>query len=139
VDRIEADPGAPEWKRTIADRIRARRIGKINAYLTIYCTDSSVDPTGGGPHAAWGGIPLRWGHAASDWRHIPKGSVLYLPPPVDTILVVVDNGPGVKGPGRIDVCTTDPAQYFDLAAQVRSTQPVKCWRLGRKTTYAEAR
>lgn len=139
VDRIEADPGSPEWKRTIADRIRSRRIGRFNALLTVYCTDSSADPTGGGPHAAWGGIPLRWGHAASDWRHIPKGTVLYLPSPVDTILVVVDNGPGVKGAGRLDICTTDPGQYFDLASRVNVGRAVPCWRIGRKTTSKEAR
>ena len=139
VDRIGADPGSPEWKRTIAERIRTRQIGRFNARLTIYCTDSSVDPQGGGPSAAWDGIPLRWGHAASDWGEIPKGSVLYLPPPVDSIVIVVDNGPGVQGPGRIDVCTTDAGQYFDLCSMVSVNRPLPCWRLGRKTTSHEAR
>jgi len=139
VERIEGDPNAPEWKRTVTQRIRARRIGRFDAYLTAYCTDSSADSTGGGPCAAWDGIPLRWGHAASDWRHVPKGTVLFVGPPVDAILIVVDNGPGVKGPGRLDICTTDGSVYRLLSRQISAGQPAACWRLGRKTTSAEAR
>ena len=139
VERIENDPSAPQWKRTIAERIRTRQIGRFDAYLTAYCTDSSADSTGGGPRAAWDGIPLRWGHAASDWRFLPKGAVLFIGPPVDAILIVVDNGPGVRGAGRLDICTTESGHYRSLSRQISASRPVACWRLGRKVTPAEAR
>lgn len=139
VERIENDPKAPEWKRTVAQRIRARQIGRFDAFLTAYCTNSSADSTGGGPYAAWGGIPLRWGHAASDWRFLPKGAVLFIGPPVDAILIVVDNGPGVRGAGRLDICTTESGHYRSLSRQISTSRPVACWRLGRKVTPAEAR
>jgi len=72
------------------------------ARCTTYC---ELCPDGGGTRTRWG-TRLRRGIVAADPRWWGPGSVVYIGPPVDEILIVEDSGGAVKGQYRFDVCVT---------------------------------
>lgn len=72
------------------------------ARCTTYC---ELCADGGGSRTRWG-TRLRRGIVAADPRWWGPGSVVYVGPPVDEILVVEDTGGAVRGRYRFDVCVT---------------------------------
>lgn len=72
------------------------------ARCTTYC---ELCPDGGGSRTRWG-TRLRRGIVAADPRWWGPGSVVYIGPPVDEILMVEDTGGAVRGQYRFDVCVT---------------------------------
>lgn len=107
--RVTEDPDQPQWKKLAAQRLWDGECYSRSVRLTAYSPDPRLDPgTGGGPNGAWccgsAATPLRYGHVAADWRHYPPGTVLYLAPPWDRSVIVVDNGPAVTGQSHVDLC-----------------------------------
>ncbi|MCX7599760.1 MAG: 3D domain-containing protein [Armatimonadetes bacterium] len=72
------------------------------ARCTTYCERC---PDGGGTRTRWG-TRLRRGIVAADPRWWGPGSVVYIGPPVDEVLIVEDTGGAVKGQYRFDVCVS---------------------------------
>lgn len=87
----------PAWKRTLV--WLALNTKPRHAHITAFC------PQCGGQRTRWG-TAVRPGIAAADPAFWGPGSVVWVGPPVDHILVVEDTGPAVKGLDRFDVCVS---------------------------------
>lgn len=68
--------------------------------ITAYCSQCC---DGGGRYTRWGSR-VRRGICAADPRYWGPGSVIWIGPPVNEVVVVEDTGGAVKGPHRFDVC-----------------------------------
>lgn len=103
----------PAWKRTLVwlalnNKPRA-------AHVTAFCHQC------GGQRTRWGTV-VRPGIAAADPAFWGPGSVVWVGPPVDHILIVEDIGPAVKGLDRFDVCV--------------STEHGACTEIGQRSNVA---
>jgi 3D (Asp-Asp-Asp) domain-containing protein len=90
----------PPWKLPMVLNGLSR--SPEGARCTTYC---ELDADGGGRGTRWG-TRLRRGIVAADPRYWGPGSVVYIGPPVDEVLIVEDTGSAVRGQYRFDVCVT---------------------------------
>jgi 3D (Asp-Asp-Asp) domain-containing protein len=90
----------PSWKLPMV--LEGLKKQPLTAKCTTYCEKC---PDGGGTRTRWG-TRIRRGIVAADPRYWGPGSVVYIGPPVDEILIVEDTGSSVRGPHRFDVCVT---------------------------------
>lgn len=95
----EAGP-QPAWKLPML--LNGLKKKPLWAKCTTYCEQCA---DGGGLWTRWG-TRIRRGIVAADPRYWGPGSVVYIGPPVDEILIVEDTGSKIKGPHRFDVCVT---------------------------------
>lgn len=129
----------PAWKVRMADKVLAGTVGVRDMIPTAYSDKDYLDPgTGGGP---WGctwtnpngrrlpSVKLRDGNIAADLRYYPTGTVLYADAPYWGLWFVVDCGPGVRGPNRVDVYCSNTPQWVHYRENVKGR--IKCHILGR--------
>ncbi len=90
----------PPWKLPMV--LNGLKKDPLPARCTTYCERC---PDGGGIHTRWGSR-IRRGVVAADPRYWGPGSVIYMGPPVDEVLIVEDTGSAIRGPNRFDVCVT---------------------------------
>lgn len=90
----------PEWKLPMV--LNGLRKQPLMAKCTTYCEKC---PDGGGLYTRWG-THIRRGIAAADPRYWGPGSVIYVGPPVDEVLIIEDTGSKIRGPHRFDICVT---------------------------------
>lgn len=88
----------PPWKLPMV--LNGLRKKPVTARCTTYSVD---DADGGGPRTRWG-TRLHQGEIAADPRYWGPGSVIYIGPPVDEVLIVEDTGGAIRGHYRFDVC-----------------------------------
>lgn len=108
--RVIAMPEQPAWKKQALQDAMDKGTKPIKFKPTWYCDDDEIGgPTGGGSYVAWwkgGGMRVREGYVATDWKHWPKGSTFYCVE-LGRTLIATDRGPGVKGATRVDVYCAD--------------------------------
>ncbi len=68
--------------------------------ITAYCSQCC---DGGGRYTRWGSR-VRRGICAADPAYWGPGSVIWIGPPVNEVVIVEDTGSAIKGPWRFDVC-----------------------------------
>ncbi len=90
----------PPWKLPMV--LNGLLRAPTTARCTTYC---ELCPDGGGRGTRWGSR-IRRGIVAADPRYWGPGSVVYLGPPVDEVLIVEDTGSAIRGRYRFDVCVT---------------------------------
>lgn len=118
----------PSWKLPMV--LNGLRKRPITAICTTYCEKCS---DGGGRGTRWG-TRLRRGIVAADPRYWGPGSVIYIGPPVDEVLIVEDTGGAVKGANRFDVCVTGHhalctrwGKFKATYVPLHRTQPRRRW------------
>jgi len=88
----------PEWKLPML--VNGLQKEPESASITAYCSRCC---DGGGRYTRWGSR-VRRGICAADPRYWGPGSVVWVGPPVNEVLIVEDTGSAIKGPWRFDVC-----------------------------------
>jgi 3D (Asp-Asp-Asp) domain-containing protein len=105
----------PPWKLPML--VNALQKKALAATITGYSSDCDDC---GGLITRWG-TPVRWGICAADPQYWGPGSVIWIGPPVNTVLIVEDTGGAVQGPHRFDVCCEGRAE---MVAQIGTSQAV---------------
>jgi 3D (Asp-Asp-Asp) domain-containing protein len=85
--------------------------------ITAYCSQCF---DGGGQYTRWSS-PVRRGICAADPRYWGPGSVIWMGPPINEVLIIEDTGGAVKGPHRFDVCMEGSHQ---MCAQIGYTDTI---------------
>ncbi|MFO8082085.1 MAG: 3D domain-containing protein [Armatimonadota bacterium] len=91
--------------------------------ITAYCSDCFD----AGHRTRWGSH-VRRGICAADPKYWGPGSVIWIGPPVNEVLIVEDIGGAIKGPHRFDVCM-EGAHDMCYKIGVRSTTYVPLHRV----------
>ena len=125
--RIDADSSTPQWKADLVPVIRSRKLRKLEATVTCYLPNSSVDPQGGGKWSATS-LLLKWGHCAVDPDVIPYGSLIVVDG-IDQLLIAVDCGSAING-NDIDICCPDEVTYRRMCKSYSYTK-ASAWVVGR--------
>ncbi len=93
-----------EWRKQPAWKLPmlVNGLGKQPRQCTItaYCSQCC---DGGGRHTRWGS-EVRRGICAADPDYWGPGSVVWIGPPVNEVVIVEDTGGAIQGPHRFDVC-----------------------------------
>ncbi|MGI5818784.1 MAG: 3D domain-containing protein [Armatimonadota bacterium] len=87
----------PEWKLPML--VNGLNKEPENCKITAYCSQCFD----AGSRTRWGS-PVRRGIAAADPKYWGPGSVVWIGPPVNEVVVIEDTGGAIKGPHRFDVC-----------------------------------
>ena len=87
----------PAWKLPML--VNGLQKPPIACAITAYSSHEG----GVGLYTRWGS-KVRWGLCAADPQYWGPGSVIWIGPPVNTVLIVEDTGSAIKGPHRFDVC-----------------------------------
>ena len=88
----------PPWK--IPMMVNALQKDVLECEITAYCSSC---PDGGGRYTRWSSRTHR-GICAADPKYWGPGSVVWIGPPINEVVIVEDTGGAVKGPDRFDVC-----------------------------------
>jgi 3D (Asp-Asp-Asp) domain-containing protein len=88
----------PPWKLPML--VNALQKDVQACTITAYCSQCA---DGGGHYTRWGSRTQR-GICAADPKYWGPGSVVWIGPPINEVLIVEDTGGAVKGPDRFDVC-----------------------------------
>ncbi len=88
----------PAWKLPML--VNGLRKEPKTATISAYCSQCC---DGGGRYTRWGS-PVRRGICAADPDYWGPGSVIWVGPPVNEVLIVEDTGGAIQGPHRFDVC-----------------------------------
>ncbi|MGC9318854.1 MAG: 3D domain-containing protein [Armatimonadota bacterium] len=88
----------PDWKLPML--VNGLRKQPEQCTITAYCSRCC---DGGGRYTRWGS-PVRRGICAADPDYWGPGSVVWIGPPVNEVLIVEDTGGAIQGPHRFDVC-----------------------------------
>lgn len=104
----------PAWKLPML--VNGLRKEPEQATITAYCSQCC---DGGGRYTRWGSR-VRRGICAADPRYWGPGSVIWIGPPVNEVVIVEDTGGAIRGPWRFDVCMEG--------------NHAMCERIGRTTT-----
>jgi len=88
----------PPWKLPMM--VNALQKDVMECTITAYCSQC---PDGGGKWTRWGS-PVRRGICAADADYWGPGSVIWIGPPINEVLIVEGTGSAIQGPDRFDVC-----------------------------------
>ena len=88
----------PPWKLPML--VNALQKDVLECEITAYCSQCA---DGGGQWTRWGSH-VRRGICAADPKYWGPGSVVWIGPPVNEVVIVEDTGSAVKGPNRFDIC-----------------------------------
>lgn len=105
----------PSWRLPLM--VKGLSQSPATARLTAF---SSRCPDGGGTRTRWG-TRVRTGICAADRRYWGPGSVIWIGPPVNSVLIVEDTGSAVRGRHRFDVCFGDDAAACERFGVRRAT------------------
>lgn len=105
----------PAWKLPML----VNALGKEPLACTITGYSSECADCGG-TVTRWGS-PIRWGICAADPAYWGPGSVIWMGPPANTVLIVEDTGGAIKGPHRFDVCCEGRPE---LVQQIGTSQAI---------------
>lgn len=120
----------PAWKLPML--VNGLRKGVEQCTITAYCSDCC---DGGGTTTRWGS-PVRRGICAADPDHWGPGSVIWVGPPVNEVLVVEDIGGAIQGPHRFDVCM-EGAHYMCERIGISTTVYVPLHRVPPTSQWGE--
>ncbi len=111
----------PDWKLPML--VNGLTKEPEDCKITAYCSECFD----AGNTTRWGSH-VRRGIAAADPRYWGPGSVVWIGPPVDEVVIIEDTGGAIKGPHRFDVCMEGS---HDMCAQigVRTTTYVPLHRV----------
>ncbi len=88
----------PDWKLPML--VNGLNKSPEDCTITAYCSQCC---DGGGTMTRWGSH-VRRGICAADPDYWGPGSVIWMGPPVNAVLIVEDTGGAIQGPHRFDVC-----------------------------------
>jgi len=118
----------PAWKLPML--VNALQKTPISCTITGY---SSACPDCGGLYTRWGSR-IRWGICAADPAYWGPGSVIWMGPPINTVLIVEDTGGAIKGAHRFDVCCEGRPEMIKQIGTSRSTY-VPLYRTPRRENW----
>lgn len=87
----------PDWKLPMLVNALAKEPEECK--ITAYCSGCHD----AGHRTRWSS-PVRRGICAADPKYWGPGSVVWVGPPINEVLIVEDTGGAIKGPHRFDVC-----------------------------------
>ncbi len=87
----------PAWKLPML--VNGLQKEAEECHITSYCSGCPD----AGRTTRWGS-PARQGIAAADPKYWGPGSVIWMGPPINKVLIIEDIGGAIKGPHRFDVC-----------------------------------
>lgn len=105
----------PEWKLPML--VNGLQKEPEGCSITAYCSQCC---DGGGRYTRWGSR-VRRGICAADPRYWGPGSVVWIGPPVNEVLIVEDTGSAIKGPWRFDVCMEGNHSMCDRIGRMSTT------------------